>query len=62
MLKTLFATRLQEQANCLRAEAQGRKETWIEREKMYEKNDVLLRAVVESLSGQLREAKLETPR
>ena len=62
MLETLFATRLQEQADCLHAEAQGHEETWIEREKMYEKNDASLRAVVESLSSQLREAKLETPR
>jgi hypothetical protein len=62
MLKTLFATRLQEQADCLYAEAQTHEETWIDWEKMYEKNDASQRAIVESLSCQLREAKLETPR
>jgi hypothetical protein len=62
ILEALFTTRLQEQATSFRAEAQAREAAWIEQEKIYETNDASLRAVVESLSTQLMEAKLDKPK
>lgn len=59
-IEGFFTAKLKEQSDELRAEAYAREQAWSQHEQSWKQNDASLRAVITSLSDQLRDAKLET--